>query len=74
MKTKVSQAEQLMVPFLLAGGDPNWVPRTPIMGLKRFEPKTDAQQAPRSRRGRRGRPTDPPLSGQVSEVNDNDFE
>ena len=71
MKTKASQAEQLMVPFLLAGGDPNWVPRTPVMGFKRFEPKAvDTQQAPRSRRGRRAAPIDPVLS----ETSDNDFE
>jgi len=24
------------VPFLLAGGNPNWVPRKPLMGLKHF--------------------------------------
>ena len=41
------------IPFFLAGGDPNWVPRIPVMGLKGFEMKDVDVQAPRSRRGRR---------------------
>lgn len=41
------------VPFLLAGGDPNWVPRAPVMGFRRFEPEFETAHAPRSRRGRR---------------------
>ena len=30
-------SETRPVPFLLAGGNPNWVPRKPLMGLKHFE-------------------------------------
>ena len=68
--TRVKLDEGITVPFLLAGGDPNWVPRTPVMGFKRFEPKSDAQQVPRSRRGRRSAPMEPV----VNEISDNDFE
>ena len=68
--TRTKLDEEIAVPFLLAGGDPNWMPRTPVMGFKRFEPKSDAQQAPRSRRVRRSAPTEPVLI----ETSDNDFE
>ena len=40
------------VPFLLAGGNPNWTPREPFLGLRLFRavlevPKRYARTAPR---------------------------
>lgn len=59
------------VPFFLAGGNPNWVPRVPLMGLKRFEVKDVESQAPRSRRGRRAVAVTAPA---LTEDDSNDFE
>lgn len=60
------------VPFLLAGGDPNWVPRAPVMGFRRFEPEFEAAHAPRSRRGRRAGPA--PVERTNDMKGENDFE
>ena len=34
------------VPFLLAGGNPNWKPREPVLGLRRFVLVSSNEQAP----------------------------
>lgn len=41
--------EEVVVPFLLAGGDPNWKPRLPVVHLRRLVLVSSDEQVPYKR-------------------------